>query len=104
MQEPAIGLVPTIFKDADIGQVCTLLPKLPEASQVQMLAALSGYPKDAVQSTFLTAANTLLARGRARRILDQAQARCQASAIRSTLHRDGQRLGEGAGGGAAARG
>jgi HEAT repeat protein/type 1 glutamine amidotransferase len=58
MQEPAIGLVPTIFKDADIGQVCALLPKLPEASQVQMLAALSGYPKDAVQSTFLTAAKS----------------------------------------------
>jgi type 1 glutamine amidotransferase/HEAT repeat protein len=55
MHEPAIGLVPTIFKDADIGQVSALLPKLPEAGQVQLLAALSGYLKDAVQPAFLAA-------------------------------------------------
>ena len=58
MHEPAIGLVSTVFKEAEIGQVCTLMPQLPEASQVQLLAALSGYPKDAVQPTYLAAARS----------------------------------------------
>ena len=56
MHEPAIGLVPTVFKDDDIGPVCALLPKLPEASQVQLLAALAVYPKDAVRPAVLLAA------------------------------------------------
>jgi len=58
MHEPAIGLVPMVFKDADIGQACALLPKLPETGQIQLLAALATYPKDAVQSSFLAAAKS----------------------------------------------
>ena len=59
MHEPAIGLVPTVFKDADIPQACALLPKLPEPSQVQILAALPNYPKDAVRPAALSAAKSV---------------------------------------------
>jgi HEAT repeat protein len=55
MQEPAIGFVPTIFKDGEIAPVCALLSRLPEAGQIQLLAALAGYSKDAVQPAFLAA-------------------------------------------------
>jgi HEAT repeat protein/type 1 glutamine amidotransferase len=55
MHEPTISLVPTVFNDADIAQVCDLLPKLAEPSQVQLLAALVGYPKDVVRPAVLGA-------------------------------------------------
>jgi type 1 glutamine amidotransferase/HEAT repeat protein len=59
LREPAIGLVPMVFKDADIGQVCALLfTELPEAGQVQLLSLLTGYPKEAVQPSFLSAAKS----------------------------------------------
>jgi HEAT repeat protein len=57
MHEPAIGLVPAVFKENEITPILSLLPKLPEASQVQLLAALSGYPRDAVRPAVLAAAN-----------------------------------------------
>jgi len=55
MHEPAIGLVPAVFKNEDIAPVCALLPKLPEAGQIQLLAALVGYPKDSVRPTVVSA-------------------------------------------------
>ena len=58
MHEPAIGLVPMVFKEGDITSILTLLPKLPEASQVQVLAALVNYPKDVVRPAVLAAAKS----------------------------------------------
>jgi len=58
MHEPAIGLVPEVFKESEIGPVLALLPKLPEAGQVQLLAVLAGYPKDAVRPAVLAAAKS----------------------------------------------
>jgi HEAT repeat protein len=58
MHEPAIGLVPMVFKENDLDPLSSLLPKLPEASQIQLLAALATYPKDAVRPAFLAAANS----------------------------------------------
>lgn len=55
MHEPAIGLVPAVFGESEIVQVCALLPKLPEAGQVQLLAVLSGYPGKAVRPAVLAA-------------------------------------------------
>jgi len=58
MYEPAIGLVPTVFKESDITSILSLLPKLPEASQVQALAVLVNYPKDVVRPAVLAAAKS----------------------------------------------
>ena len=58
MHEPAIGLVPVVFEESEISPILSLLPKLPEASQVQLLAALAGYPKDTVQPAVLKAAKS----------------------------------------------
>jgi uncharacterized protein len=58
MHEPAIGLVPMVFKENEVAQVCALLPKLSEAGQIQLLAALATYPKDAVRPFFLAAAKS----------------------------------------------
>ena len=55
MHEPAIALIAAVFGDADIAQASALLPKLPEASQVQLVAALAGYPKDSVRPAVLAA-------------------------------------------------
>jgi HEAT repeat protein/type 1 glutamine amidotransferase len=58
MHEPAIGLVPMVFKESDITSILTVLPKLPEASQVQVLAALVNYPKDVVRPAVLAASKS----------------------------------------------
>ena len=58
MHEPAIGLVPMVFKESDITSILGLLPKLPAASQVQALAALMNYPKDVVRPAVLAAAKS----------------------------------------------
>jgi uncharacterized protein len=56
MHKPAIGLVAAVFEENEITPILSLLPTLPESSQVQLLAALSGYPKDAVRPAVLAAA------------------------------------------------
>ena len=58
IQMPAIGMVNKVFDASRIAAVCTLLPKLPEAGQVQLLAVLAEYPKSQVLSTVLQAAQT----------------------------------------------
>jgi len=58
MHEPAIVLVPMVFKESDITSILGLLPKLPAASQVQALAALMNYPKDVVRPAVLAAAKS----------------------------------------------
>jgi type 1 glutamine amidotransferase/HEAT repeat protein len=56
MHPPAIGLVPVVFKKSEIAPVLDILMKLPESSQVQLLAVLTDYPKEAVQAAVLSAA------------------------------------------------
>ena len=56
MHEPAIGLVPVVFKESEIAPVCDLLMKVPEASQIQLISVMGKYPKEAVQPAVLSAA------------------------------------------------
>ena len=56
MHEPAIGLVPAIFKEAEIGPLLDLLTKIPESSRIQLLSVLADYSKEAVLDAFLNAA------------------------------------------------
>ncbi len=58
MHEPAIRLVPVVFKPSEIAAVCDLLMKIPEPSEVQLLAILGSYPKDTVQPDVLSAAES----------------------------------------------
>jgi uncharacterized protein len=55
MHLPTISLIAKFFDDSQIGPVCSLLPKLPEESQLPLLSVLSGFPKEAVLPFFLTA-------------------------------------------------
>jgi HEAT repeat protein len=61
MQEPAISLTQKIFGESAIGPVCALLPKLPEASQIQLLAVLASYSRGAVQPVVINAAKSPVA-------------------------------------------
>ena len=55
MHQPAISQVPAVFKEGDLGPLLTLLPKLPEASQVQLLTVLTAFPGDAGRPSVLAA-------------------------------------------------
>jgi HEAT repeat protein len=56
LQEAAIQKIPDVMRPDALAPICTLLPRLPETSQVKLVAALSGYPKAAVLPTILAAA------------------------------------------------
>ena len=56
MQQAAISRVPDVIAPQAIAPVCALLPRLPEESQVALLAALASYPADRVLPTVLEAA------------------------------------------------
>ncbi|MGB7294979.1 MAG: HEAT repeat domain-containing protein [Candidatus Aminicenantales bacterium] len=58
MHGPAIGLVPVVFKETEIGPLLDLLTKIPESSQIQLLSVLVNYPKEAVQAAILDAAGS----------------------------------------------
>ena len=58
MQEVGISKIKENFTAETIGTVCSLVPKLPESSQIKVLAVLSGYPKDRVLPTVLQAAKS----------------------------------------------
>jgi HEAT repeat protein len=58
LQQVAAGRIRDVFKPENIGQVCGLMPKLPPLAQVQVLAALGGYPKDRVLPTVISAAKS----------------------------------------------
>jgi HEAT repeat protein/type 1 glutamine amidotransferase len=60
MQAPSISLIREVFDAATIGPVCSVLPKLPETSQVQLLSVLSGYSKEAVLPILIKAARSPL--------------------------------------------
>ena len=56
MQEAAIAKISEVIKPDAIDPVCGLLPSLSPAAQVQVLAVLSGYPKERVLATIVKAA------------------------------------------------
>ena len=56
MQEAAIAKISEVIKPDAIDPVCGLLPSLSPIAQVQVLAVLSGYPKERVLATIVKAA------------------------------------------------
>ena len=56
MLQPAIAMVPGTFDASGIAPVGMLLGKLPEDGQVQLIAVLASYPKEAVLPTLTKAA------------------------------------------------
>jgi HEAT repeat protein len=58
MLQPAIAMVPGTFDASGIAPVCGLLGKLPEDGQVQLIAVLASYPKEAVLPTLTKAADS----------------------------------------------
>jgi HEAT repeat protein len=60
LHEPAISLVSSLFDSSSIGSVCVLLPKLPAASQVQLLSVLTDYPSGPVLPSLIEAAKSIL--------------------------------------------
>jgi HEAT repeat protein len=58
LQEAAISGIKDGFKPEAIGPVCSLLPGLPESSQVKILVVLAGYPRERVLPTVLQAAKS----------------------------------------------
>ena len=71
LRDAAITKLPEVVAPNAIGQVCTLVPQLPEPVQVQVLAALPGYPAARVLPTILdaTKSNSLSVRVAAFRAL-----------------------------------
>ncbi|MFO7695029.1 MAG: HEAT repeat domain-containing protein [Vicinamibacterales bacterium] len=57
-REAAIARLTDVVPQDGIGPVCDLLPRLPAEAQVQVLAALSGYPVARVQPAVLEAARS----------------------------------------------
>lgn len=57
-REAAITTIPRVFGPDAIEPVCALLPKVPEAVQIQLLSVLSGYPGDRVRPAVLQAAQS----------------------------------------------
>ena len=49
-REAAIARIRDVIPPDGIGRICDLLPRLPEGAQIQVLAALSGYPAARVQA------------------------------------------------------
>lgn len=60
MHAPAVSLIPEVFDASNISPVCNSLLTLPEASQLQVLSVLSGYPKETVLPSFINAAKSPL--------------------------------------------
>ncbi|RPJ71375.1 MAG: hypothetical protein EHM24_12595 [Acidobacteria bacterium] len=58
VHQAAIGRVRDTVAPGGVGPLCTMLPRLPEASQVALLASLSGYPREQVLPTILEAARS----------------------------------------------
>jgi len=58
LQEAAIARLRAVVDKDDLGPVCKLLPRLPEASQIQLLAALASYSTDRVVPSLLDSARS----------------------------------------------
>jgi HEAT repeat protein len=58
MQEAALARLRDVIPPDAIAPVCARLPRLPESSQVKLLAVLAGYPKDRVLTAILDSARS----------------------------------------------
>jgi len=58
MHQAAIGRVGDTFVPDAVGPLCAMLPRLPEASQVALIAAVSGFPRERVLPAVLEAARS----------------------------------------------
>jgi HEAT repeat protein len=58
LQQAAAIKIKQVVRPEGIDQVCALLPRLPEAAKVHVLAALSTYPRERVLPTVLDAAKS----------------------------------------------
>ncbi len=58
LQQAAAMKIKEVVRPDGIGQVCALVPRLPEATKVQVIAALGTYPKEQVLPTVLDAAKS----------------------------------------------
>jgi HEAT repeat protein len=58
LQQVAVTRVKDVFPAAAIGHVATLLPAVPEATRIQLLAVLATYPTDKVLPAVMTAAKS----------------------------------------------
>jgi HEAT repeat protein len=58
LQNAAIARMSVVIPADGIGPVCALLPRLPEHTQVQLLAILQGYPPERVRPAVLEAARS----------------------------------------------
>jgi HEAT repeat protein len=58
IRDAAIATIPKVYGPDAIEPICALLPKAPEAVQIQLLSVLSGYPGDRVRPTVLAAAQS----------------------------------------------
>ena len=61
MVQPAIDMIPIVFDAESISEVADLLPRLTEAGQVQLIAALASFPKGSVLTTLTNASASPLA-------------------------------------------
>ena len=57
-REAAIARIRDVVPPDGIGRICDLLPRLPEGAQIQVLAALSGFPAARVRPAVLNAAKS----------------------------------------------
>jgi len=57
-REAAIARISDVVPPDGIGRICDLLPRLPEGAQIQVLAAVSGYPATRVRPAVLNAAKS----------------------------------------------
>jgi HEAT repeat protein len=58
LQQAAATKVKDVVRPDAVGQVCALVPRLPEATKIQVLAALATYPRERVLPTVLEAAKS----------------------------------------------
>jgi HEAT repeat protein len=56
MQEAAVARLRDVIPTEGVAPICARLPRLPEASQVKLLAVLAGYPKERVLPAILESA------------------------------------------------
>jgi HEAT repeat protein len=58
MQQAAIARIAEVVEPDGVAPLCALLPRLPEPSQIELLAVLPGYPRDRVLPAILEGARS----------------------------------------------
>ena len=58
LYDPALAMIPAVFKAEEIGQAADLMDRLPAPSQIQLTAILAKYPAETVRPYLLKAAES----------------------------------------------